>query len=73
MKMFQGVTKCVHLDELIVILGCWTITRDGVSNLVTIRSLLWPGFTSYHVANSNNFGYAYFGFGEKNNDLGFML
>jgi len=51
----------------------WTVRRDPTSNLVTIRSLLWPGAFAYHVAHTANFGFVYFGFGEKNIDIGFSL
>lgn len=53
--------------------GAWSIRRDATSNVVTIRSLLWPGAFAYHVAQTPNFGYVYFGFGEKNHDIGFAL
>eukprot|EP01116_Phalansterium_solitarium_P019150 TRINITY_DN5261_c0_g1_i1.p3 TRINITY_DN5261_c0_g1~~TRINITY_DN5261_c0_g1_i1.p3 ORF type:complete len:130 (-),score=19.16 TRINITY_DN5261_c0_g1_i1:298-687(-) len=53
--------------------GAWSIRRDATSNVVTIRSLQWPGSYAYHVAGTPNFGYAYFGFGEKNSDIGFAL
>jgi radial spoke head protein 9 len=53
--------------------GCWTIQEDKVSPQVTIRSLMWPGFYFYHVPATPYHGYVYFGFGEKNTDLGFML
>jgi len=51
----------------------WTLRRDPMSNLVTIRSLLWPGAFAYHVAHTTNYGFVYFGFGEKNIDIGFSL
>jgi len=53
--------------------GCWSIIKDKVTGVITLRSLLWPGFYAYHVAATSNFGYCYFGYGEKNVDLGFML
>jgi radial spoke head protein 9 len=52
---------------------CWTLTKDKVSNTVTIRSLHWPGYYAFHVAGTNMYGSAYFGNGEQNYNLGFML
>lgn len=53
--------------------GVWSITRDTVTNTVTLRSLLWPGYFAFAVANSQIHGSVYFGFGEKNDDIGFLL
>eukprot|EP00698_Gefionella_okellyi_P004310 TRINITY_DN13992_c0_g1_i1.p1 TRINITY_DN13992_c0_g1~~TRINITY_DN13992_c0_g1_i1.p1 ORF type:complete len:344 (-),score=77.96 TRINITY_DN13992_c0_g1_i1:216-1202(-) len=53
--------------------GSWTIQYDASSGVVTLRSLLWPGLFAYHVPNSSKFGSVYFGHGEKNVDLCFML
>ncbi len=53
--------------------GTWFLSKDPVTNLVTIRSLLWPGFYAYHQAGTPDCGYTYFGTGEQNNNLGFML
>eukprot|EP01137_Pigoraptor_chileana_P033813 Opistho-2@25345 len=51
----------------------WSLQFEKGSGLVTLRSLLWPGFTFYHVPNTSRFGYVYFGIGESNYDLGFMF
>lgn len=53
--------------------GCWSIQTDSSKSNVTVRNLLWPGFTAYHRANSNIFGYVYIGNGLKNCDLPFLL
>jgi radial spoke head protein 9 len=53
--------------------GCWSIQAEHANNLVTIRSLWWPGLVGYNVINQSKFGYVYFGLGEKNQDLPFML
>jgi radial spoke head protein 9 len=52
---------------------CWSIQIDASGNLATVRSLLWPGYASFHVANTNKFGGLYIGDGIKNADLPFML
>ena len=49
---------CAHLDE-----------STGVT---TIRNLLWPGFVSF-TSPGKQWGYCYFGTGEKNADIAFML
>jgi radial spoke head protein 9 len=41
--------------------GSWSLQTDSSKTNSTVRSLLWPGFVGYHRANSNIFGYAYFG------------
>ncbi|XP_071962347.1 radial spoke head protein 9 homolog [Antedon mediterranea] len=51
----------------------YTIQFERGSGLLIIRSLLWLGMMFYHVPSSKQFGYVYFGTGEKNKDLPFML
>lgn len=53
--------------------GCWSVHTDSSQTQVTVRSLLWPGYLTYHRANSNIFGFAYFGDGIKNSDLPFLI
>ncbi|XP_070806138.1 radial spoke head protein 9 homolog isoform X2 [Pituophis catenifer annectens] len=53
--------------------GSWSIQVERGSRVVVLRSLLWPGLTFYHVPNTKQHGYIYFGHGEKNIDLPFML
>lgn len=53
--------------------GSWSVHADTSKTQVTVRSLLWPGYLTYHRANSNIFGFAYFGNGIKNNDLSFLI
>uniref|UniRef100_A0A8C6Y9H2 Radial spoke head protein 9 homolog n=1 Tax=Naja naja TaxID=35670 RepID=A0A8C6Y9H2_NAJNA len=53
--------------------GSWSIQVERGSRIVVLRSLLWPGLTFYHVPNTKQHGYIYFGNGEKNIDLPFML
>lgn len=47
--------------------------QDLSANLVTLRSLSWPGYIAYHVPRTTNFGGMYFGYAKKNRDLPFML
>jgi radial spoke head protein 9 len=53
--------------------GCWAARQDPSVALVTLRSLVWPGYVSYHVPGSTKFGGLYFGYGQKNRDLPFIL
>ncbi|NXS88130.1 RSPH9 protein, partial [Erpornis zantholeuca] len=53
--------------------GSWSIQLEMGGTVVVLRSLLWLGLTFYHVPMTKQFGYIYFGTGEKNLDLPFML
>ncbi|NWX33266.1 RSPH9 protein, partial [Notiomystis cincta] len=53
--------------------GSWSIQVEKGGSVVVLRSLLWLGLTFYHVPMTKQFGYVYFGTGEKNLDLPFML
>jgi len=53
--------------------GCWSIHSDSSKTMVTVRNLSWPGYITYHRANSGISGYCYFGNGIKNVDLPFLL
>eukprot|EP00800_Vazella_pourtalesii_P002033 TRINITY_DN11887_c0_g1_i1.p1 TRINITY_DN11887_c0_g1~~TRINITY_DN11887_c0_g1_i1.p1 ORF type:complete len:271 (+),score=57.25 TRINITY_DN11887_c0_g1_i1:98-910(+) len=61
-----------HLDSDVP-RGCWTLQPERGSGLVVLRSLSWVGFSAFHVPNTRKYGYLYFGTGEKNYDLPFML
>ena len=50
----------------------WSIQTDSAKTVSNIRSLVWPGYFSYHKANTNLFGSVYIGFGIKNMDIPFM-
>ncbi|XP_052661426.1 radial spoke head protein 9 homolog isoform X2 [Harpia harpyja] len=53
--------------------GSWTVQLEKGDTVVVLRSLLWLGLTFYHVPMTKQYGYVYFGTGEKNFDLPFML
>jgi len=53
--------------------GCLVTHSDEATGITTIRNLLWPGFVGYATAGSKTWGYCYFGTGEKNADIAFML
>lgn len=53
--------------------GSWAVRQDPSVSLVTLRSLNWPGYCSYHIPGTAKFGGLYFGYGQKNKDLPFIL
>lgn len=53
--------------------GCWSTQIDAKGTTVTLRSLLWPGYYSFHRLESAIFGSVYLGDGVKNIDLPFMI
>jgi len=53
--------------------GSWSVQQERGSGLVSIKSLLWPGYFFYHVPDTRQYGSVYVGTGEKNIDLPFML
>lgn len=53
--------------------GCWALRRDHSVALITVRSLLWPGYTAFHIPETVKFGGLYFGYGLKERDLPFLL
>eukprot|EP01112_Ceratiomyxa_fruticulosa_P003869 TRINITY_DN1417_c0_g1_i1.p1 TRINITY_DN1417_c0_g1~~TRINITY_DN1417_c0_g1_i1.p1 ORF type:complete len:278 (+),score=56.15 TRINITY_DN1417_c0_g1_i1:614-1447(+) len=72
----EGLTKTLDFLDTIdedLPTGCWGLTQDQCSQIVSIRSLNWPGYFFYAVEGTSNYGSCYFGFGEKNYDIGFQL
>lgn len=53
--------------------NAWALHVSEGGLVVSLRSLLFPGFEYSLEAGSNNYAGAYFGLGEKNEDLLFML
>jgi len=53
--------------------GAWSIQTDSMKTVSKIRSLVWPGYTAYHISEKGYYGGAYFGNGLKNKDLAFMI
>jgi len=52
---------------------CWSIQHERGGSQVVIRSLLWPGYTFFHIPGSRHFGSLYNGCGIYNIDLPFMM
>jgi len=53
--------------------GAWSLQFERGSGQVTLRSVLWNGYVFYHVPGTRSFGSLYWGTGEINKDLPFML
>ncbi|ESN96418.1 hypothetical protein HELRODRAFT_156021 [Helobdella robusta] len=53
--------------------GSWSLQMENGETLVTLKSLLWLGLVFYHVVGTKQFGCSYFGYGDYNIDLPFML
>jgi len=53
--------------------GALCCSYDEAMSVVTVRNLVWPGFIAYNSPSMPNWGYCYFGTGEKNADIAFML
>ncbi|CAK9051003.1 Radial spoke head protein 9 homolog [Durusdinium trenchii] len=53
--------------------GCWALRQDPATASVTLRSLLWPGYSAFHLPGTGKFGGVYFGYATKNNDLAFLI
>jgi radial spoke head protein 9 len=53
--------------------GVWSIVRDANGTSVRIRSLEYPGFNFFHVIGTPLYGNTYFGDGNFNFDLPFMV
>lgn len=51
----------------------WSVQYERGNGLVQIRSLKWLGMAFFHIPETNRYGSLYFGVGEENKDLPFML
>jgi len=68
-----AATDFLTSAEEVVPKGALVCKFDESTNVVTWRSLLYPGFLAYSIVGAPSHGYCYFGTGEKNSDLAFML
>lgn len=51
----------------------WVLQRNSSKTSTSLRSLIWPGYYFFHTIETNHYGGAYFGYGQKNSDIAFML
>lgn len=56
-----------------ILKGSWSLQLDRGGTVCVLRSLLWLGFTFFHVPQTPQHGYIYMGDGLMNLDLPFML
>jgi radial spoke head protein 9 len=54
-------------------LGSWSIQVENEGMVVLVRSLLWPGSTFVHSRFPVTYSQFYYGTGQRNSNLGFML
>jgi len=59
--------------ETIVPKAALSIHMDESIGATTVRNLLYPGAVAFTMPGSTTWGYCYFGSGEKNGDIAFML
>jgi len=52
---------------------CWSLQHDRGGSHVVIRSLLWPGYSFFHIPETCHYGSLYDGTGIYNIDLPFMI
>jgi radial spoke head protein 9 len=62
----------VSCDQLVPKGALCASVNEGLQTVV-MRNLIWPGFISYSLVGMPMYGYCYFGTGEKNPDIAFML
>jgi radial spoke head protein 9 len=55
--------------------GVWSIQKERGGSIAILRSLKWPGYVFYHRpgGNENSWGGAYYGTGQRNDNVGYML
>ena len=53
--------------------GKWSLQFERGSALVVLKNLEWPGYVFFHSPTTRKFGSLYWGTGERNMDLAFML
>jgi len=53
--------------------GCWSVRQDPSVTVVTLRSLIWQGYTAYSLLGCPKFGGVYFGYGQRCKELPFLV
>ncbi|KAI5076795.1 hypothetical protein GOP47_0008860 [Adiantum capillus-veneris] len=78
-KFLQNLDSFVHLFQKYEdtplsddVRGSWSFEHIPFEGVV-LRSLWWPGYVFYYTTQTKDFGSLYFGMGEKNVDLPFMI
>jgi len=71
-----NMDKATHFMDCVeddVPKGKWSLQFERGSAMVVLKSLEWMGFVFYHIPGCSRFGSLYWGTGERNMDLPFML
>ncbi|MCO5568016.1 hypothetical protein L7F22_021712 [Adiantum nelumboides] len=78
-KFLQNLDSYVHLFQKYEdtplsddVRGSWSLEHIPFEGVV-LKSLWWPGYVFYYTNYTNDFGSLYFGMGERNVDLPFMI
>ncbi|KAJ3036627.1 Radial spoke head protein 9 [Rhizophlyctis rosea] len=53
--------------------GVWSAQVERGGSVAILRSLLWPGYVFFHAPTPPKWGAMYYGTGQKNANVGFML
>ncbi|XP_014247389.1 radial spoke head protein 9 homolog [Cimex lectularius] len=61
------------IDSDIPINCSWSMQLINYNRTVMVRSLYWPGMTSFHNLESRIYGFVFFGLGKRNLDIPFMV
>lgn len=51
----------------------WSLQMNSSKTASSLRSLIWPGYFFAHKIGTGEYGGAYFGYGQKNKDIAFMM
>jgi len=51
----------------------WSLQMNSSKDCSSLRSLIWPGYFFFSKVDSSQYGGAYFGTGQKNTDIAFMI
>jgi len=72
----MGLSNCIDFLDRVsedADKGIWSLQTDESGQVVTLRHLEWTGFEFKHTIGTTVMSRAYFGSGEKNSDVNFML
>ncbi|EGF81050.1 hypothetical protein BATDEDRAFT_24691 [Batrachochytrium dendrobatidis JAM81] len=53
--------------------GAWAVNAEQEGTATIVRSLQWPGYTFVHSTSPLSYASFYYGTGQKNHNIGFML
>ena len=53
--------------------GCWSLQMVRGGDTAVLKSLWWPGYVFFHMPGTKKYGGLYWGTGQQNRDLPFML